>query len=538
MQALLEDLRRARAGRPIAARPATLSYRVTRFVRRNRPLTAAALLVLVLAVGYVVTVVVQSRHIADERDRAEVERARAVQVADVLAGLFASGDPLARERPDTLRVAVVLDRAADRVREQLADQPLVLAQLLTVLSRVQFNLSRYPDALGLAEEAVSIRSQQGAARDADLAESLTQLGIALQQANRPADAETAYRGALAIRDSLGAPAGQRAKLLVNVAGSLQDQLRFDSAAALYDRAVELTRLETTVDTAALADLLNQQARLAMRMGNDVRATELTGQIVDLQRAMLGPGHPRLAFDLVNYGAMLVRTGQDSAAEPVLREAIDIAERTVGPDDRIAMEAKQVLGNALARLGRAVEGERLLAEAVEGKRVLLGPAHPQFASALSTHAEVLAGLGRMEEAIARFREASEIARNAGDMRGAGIYRERLGRSRCQAGDTEQALLDFSESIGTLEEVFPASSPFVVAAHRDLGNCYTRLRDWPAAEAELLKAYASAEAGTPAGRTEAMRSAQGLVTLYEAMGQPEKAGAYRAAADSLGRAGDPR
>ncbi len=193
---------------------------------------------------------------------------------------------------------------------------------------------------------------------------------------------------------------------------------------------------------------------------------------------------------------------------------------------------------VARRGDPAQGERMLAEVVEEKRRLLGPAHPQLAVALSGHADILARLGRTADAADRYGEAVEVSRGAGDARGAGINLSRLAHTRCERGETARAFADFAESIRVLEAALPPADPFVIAAHRELGSCHARLRDWAAAEPELLEAYTRAHGQLGAGHPETARGARALVDLYDAMGQPEKAGPYRAALAASGRGGDAR
>ena len=72
-----EDIRRHLAGRPVIARPDTLSYRSAKFVRRNKAAVAAALLILLTLLGGIVATSWQARRATVQEQRARAEQARA-----------------------------------------------------------------------------------------------------------------------------------------------------------------------------------------------------------------------------------------------------------------------------------------------------------------------------------------------------------------------------------------------------------------------------------------------------------------------------
>ena len=72
-----EDIRRHLAGRPVIARPDTLSYRGSKFVRRNKVALSAALLVVLSLVGGMIATAWQARRATLEEQRARAQQARA-----------------------------------------------------------------------------------------------------------------------------------------------------------------------------------------------------------------------------------------------------------------------------------------------------------------------------------------------------------------------------------------------------------------------------------------------------------------------------
>ena len=72
-----EDIRRHLVGRPVIARPDTLSYRTAKFLQRNRLGVGAALLVLLTLVGGIIATSWQARKARVHEQRARAEQARA-----------------------------------------------------------------------------------------------------------------------------------------------------------------------------------------------------------------------------------------------------------------------------------------------------------------------------------------------------------------------------------------------------------------------------------------------------------------------------
>ena len=100
VDALLDDLVRYRQQKPIRARPLTVGYRATQFLRRHRVAVTAMAAAVVLTGAFVATAVSQSLRIraqavdlAEERDRAQREAATAAEVVDFMLGVFQVADP-------------------------------------------------------------------------------------------------------------------------------------------------------------------------------------------------------------------------------------------------------------------------------------------------------------------------------------------------------------------------------------------------------------------------------------------------------------
>ena len=82
--------------------------------------------------------------LAAERDRAQREAAKATKASDVMIGLLTSVDPIAsRATGEGLTVRGLLDAGTEHVQTELAGQPELQSEILTVLGRIYRRLGVY-----------------------------------------------------------------------------------------------------------------------------------------------------------------------------------------------------------------------------------------------------------------------------------------------------------------------------------------------------------------------------------------------------------
>lgn len=202
--ALHADLVRYLRHEPVEAGPPGAAYRVAKFVRRHRAgVAAAVLVVLALTAGTAGATVglLRAREAeAEARDAAETARAEAAtaeRVSGFLAGLFESSTPEeAKGRELTARE--ILERGAQRIRGELADEPLVQARLLRTVGYVYTNLGLYSEADRPLEEAVTLARKLGDKGNRELAIALHRRANLHRLTGDVTQAESEFREAIGI----------------------------------------------------------------------------------------------------------------------------------------------------------------------------------------------------------------------------------------------------------------------------------------------------------------------------------------------------
>ncbi|MGH9380593.1 MAG: protein kinase domain-containing protein [Thermoanaerobaculia bacterium] len=357
--ALAADLRRHLSGHPVTARPATVGYRVARFIGRHRPAAAAAVMIATLLGTLVWMVVRHTTSVAAERDKAE-------EVTELLVEVFAQSEPdQAAGRQVTARE--LLDHGAERVRGRLHSRPLVRASLLHTLGRVYRQLGHARRASELLTETLELRRQAGAS-DADRAATLHELGLARLDAGRPGQAIPHLRRAVSLRRAaLGALAPAVAESLASLASALS--ARDDQAGAV----------------------------VALR------------EAVTIQRASLPADDPARAATLFALGMALRSTDDSEGMRQVFEEAVRIYERQPETLTQEYASSLSILASIYDTRGQPELAGPLVERAIEVHRQVYGDDHRATALALVQAAAFEEAQGGLDRAETHAREAVGLAR---------------------------------------------------------------------------------------------------------------------------------
>ncbi|HEX8386833.1 MAG TPA: serine/threonine-protein kinase [Rubricoccaceae bacterium] len=348
-EAFEADLRRVLDGRPILARPPSLAYRARKFVRRHRAGVAVAALALVALVGGVATYTVRVRA---ERDRAERAAERAERTADFLASLFDSSDPNGTS-PDSLTARDLLDAGAAQAREDLAGEPVVLAQMLTTMGRAYLALGLYDRAGPALEDAVALLDSTGE-DPLGLRDALLEMSNLRFRTEDYAAAAGAARRALAL-DSVHAAPGESERLaILNTVALVHTETGDQEAAVRVLREVVAGRRRLTGedDRVDLAGNLNNLGLILARLGRADEAAPLLDESVALVEELRGADHPYVAFALNSRVGVHLQRGDTVRALADQRRAVAIGEAALGPDHPFTAHARGLLAGLLA--GRVEE----------------------------------------------------------------------------------------------------------------------------------------------------------------------------------------
>ncbi|MEM1205800.1 MAG: tetratricopeptide repeat protein [Acidobacteriota bacterium] len=483
---LAQDVERHLQGRPIAARPASLGYRLGKLIRRQKLALSAATAVLVVLLGSLGILLVQQNRILEERNRALDAGQRAETVSRWLTEVFELPDP---DRAVGGRVTArqLLDSAGDSIRSELQNQPDLLARFSYVLASTYESLGLLTEARRHARESLQLYRRPDIKADpADVAAVAHLLGDVLSDLGRYREAQKAlreavhleterddrdpgrearYRAILAMNEvyladypaaeavirsaeELAQASGERDTLAIvyEVRGHLSLELaRWNEAAESFEKAREMA----SQNDARLDRLEAFRAVVASQTEPD-RAEDLWRSAVDRQRLRYAAPHPILATTLNNFGHFLMQQDRHGEAEVLLREVVAMKRELYGA--RHPSLFATLLNLGLAVLPRdSEEAQRLMEEAQSIEIDAKGPEHPRVHRATGNLAFVHMRRGNLATARRLLEEATEGCLRLGEaaVHPLDIYHfHNLGRTLNRLGEPEAALPRYEQAVRLL------------------------------------------------------------------------------------------
>jgi len=202
-QELADELGRFLNGESVRARPVGPAGKAWRWCRRKPALTgalAACALVLVSGIAGITwqwrRAELNAKNEERQRQRAEENAGRSEQVAQFLKDMLKGVAPSAALGRDTTMLREILDKTVERLGKDLKSQPAVEAELRGTIGEAYYALGEYAKAAAMHREALALRSKLLGNEHTAVASSLHDLGIALADLGKYAEArDTASRGA-------------------------------------------------------------------------------------------------------------------------------------------------------------------------------------------------------------------------------------------------------------------------------------------------------------------------------------------------------
>ena len=496
VNALAAEVRRYLNHEPVVAGPPSAIYRAKKFVRRHRFGVAAVATLVVLLAAFAVTMALQARRIALERDRANREAETARQVSSFLVGLFEVAKP-SEAAANSVTAREILDKGAARIQTDLREQPAVQATLMSTMGAAYHSLGSYKNARTLKDQALALQRQvygpgspeaadalvslsetmasQAELREAErlareavtllraapgaeaaLARALRELAWTLYRQGNAADAESAAREAYGLyARQRNPPDKELAACLSTLGGILFDKADLAGAARAYEEALTLRRRTYGPSHPRTVSASANLAAVWISQGELAKAEAAYRDIVALDRQQLGPDHPSLANSLSNLGAILYLRKKHYEAENYYRQALAIDERAFGRRHPEVATNLTNIGQALTMQKRYGEAEAVFGEAISINRESLGADHPEVALATTFLADSLCRSGKASEAEVTARAALKI------------NTDRLGTDHPRTKESEGALGCALAGSGRYGEAEPYMLSFAEALDLKIG-----------------------------------------------------------------------
>jgi serine/threonine protein kinase/tetratricopeptide (TPR) repeat protein len=522
VEALARDIDHYLRGEPLDARPDTVGYRLSKFVRRNRREVAAAALAMAVVVGLVVFFTVR---LAKARDAALAEAARTQRVQQFMMNLFEGGDEAAGPSDD-LKVTTIVDRGVQEANVLSAD-PKVQAELYQTLGSVYQNLGKFDSADKLLNSSLERRRSLFGRDSPEVAESLVALAQLRAAQAKFDEAERLARQGLDMSTRHLPPSHPAiGRATFTLGKMLEDRGDYEHAIQVLEQAERL-QSASGASTADLSATLTELANSHFYAGHYDTSESLNHRVLAMDRQLYGERHPHVGDDLINLGAIQFEGGHFADAERYDRQALDIMQSFYGKDHPETADALATLGRTLVSEGKLDEAAGILKEALGVQERIYGKVHPRVAIALGDLGRIAVQQKKLDDAEADFRRMADIYRQvyAGKHYYIGIALSNLAGVYAERKQYTEAERLFREALQIYAQTLAPDHQLVGIARIRLGRALLRNERYADAEAESRAGYEilTKQASPPASWLQNART--DLAEEYDALRQPEQAARYR-------------
>lgn len=483
VEQLVTDIRRYLAREPVTARQGNWLYYSQRFARRHALGVAVSATFITLIMAFAITMSVQRQRIADERDRATQESARAEKVSKFMLEVFEAAEPFGNYGKETT-ARELLDQAARSIQADLGEQPEVRARLLEAIGKAYRRQGLTDRAVVYFEDSLRIREQAKLPRDAQAGSVLAELAITLRQLDRFEEADSALAQALEISKSTGAGSSLTgAQLLANV------------------------------------------GQLELSRGDLNKANEFLNRALDMTRELVGPRHPNVATILLDISNVRSWMDDITGAERAVREAVSIYRETVHERHPDRVMADYHLARVLNMQGRTTEAAQLYESTLASQRLLYGDQSTKVGDTLTELANVRINQDRLADAEKLMGEALDLSRRfrGASHRQTGYILASLAQIHWRQGRLNEAETEIRSALDIFATTLPPDHQYVAAGEYVIGEVLLAKNQFADAEAMLIASmHRWKRSNAPAWR--AARSASALGQALYRQGRSAEAEKY--------------
>ena len=396
---LRDDLERHRQLLPIRARPESVGYLASRFVRRHAVVVALAGLVLASLVGGLTASLASQR--AARREAATAER-----VSQFLVDLFRTPDPTFGGG-GSMTAAQLLDEAATRLDGDLTTQPEIRARLLQTIGESYQGIGVFDRAEPMMTASIALLTEAEGADHPDTIAARNALAGLYRVTGRLAEAGDMYRELLATADAGRVPPDVEFTIANDYGVLLGEQGELDRAEALYLRALALHRRLGSLRSQEGARTLSNLGMVRRQQGDLDQAASYLRQALAIQREVLGEPHADVATSLNNLAAVVRRQGDLDEAETLYRAALEQRRQLLGESHPAVAQSLNNVGFVRLQRGDLDGAADFIQRAYETWRAAFDGDHPRLADGLTNLGQIRRRQGRFDEADDLLRRATEM-----------------------------------------------------------------------------------------------------------------------------------
>jgi eukaryotic-like serine/threonine-protein kinase len=451
------DIQRYLADEPVVAGPPSATYRMRKFVRRNKPQVIAASLVLLallagivgtslglLAAGIAWKAEKEQSDIAQARarealleknqaERNEREALKQKQIAEAMEtflrhDLLLQADPtdqanrlltLGDERFSSMEnptIKELLDRAAaeltpGKIERKFPNQPLVQAKILQTVASAYRGVGDFSKAIAHLERARLLYETMLGIDHPDTLACMQYLVAAYKDAGKldlslPLAVET-----LKLRKAkLGPEHPNTLNSMNSLAESYRATGKLDMAVRLFEETLRLRKATLGPEHLDTLISMNNLAVAYNATGKRELALPLFEETPKLMKAALGPSHPSTLHSMDNLVVAYLTIGRVAQAIPLAEKMLELRTAKLGPEHPDTLTSMNNLACAYKNAGKLDQALPLFAQTLKLCKAKLGPEHPHTLSSMHNLALAYATAGQWDVALQMLEETLKLEKD--------------------------------------------------------------------------------------------------------------------------------
>jgi eukaryotic-like serine/threonine-protein kinase len=505
----LEDIERYRQNLPVSAKNNTLGYRTSRFFNRNRRLIGGTAAILAAFLALSVLYVFQ---INKEKNLAEDEAEKALQIKNLMIDIFSANDPRTeRFAGIDLTVRDAMSEGIERVNEELRDRPDIYIEMMSAMGVTLKNIEDYEGAWLAFNYAKEMARDGFGDSSREYALQLSYMGNLMIRSDSLEMARNFLSQALELE--IASEKGSDFELAHRYSRYAYAHARssnYSRAFELYSTADSLYIGSGYGETIPRYNNLSNLADVKMYLNDYEGAEDDFKRALEFYEERYDGLHSSIVTTIGKLGNLYYRTSQNRLAEEYLLRALEMRKQFYGEESRYVASQHSLLSinyrvldelekarfhsereveiykkltgdrsltistayNNLALvqkdMGELGAAEKSMRMAVEIMEEHFNPTNPRLAIAYYNLADLYYLHGNLERALELFEQVVEIDKlNYGDTHPEiAVDLNRLASVQRDMGDFEIAMANYLEA----EEIFRTEYP---ENHFRIGQFYIEL-----------------------------------------------------------------
>ncbi len=408
------DIQRYLADEVVEARPPSRSYRLKKFVKRNKIQVIAASLVLFALVAGMSGTTFGMIRAEQRRQEAERNLAFAKKGNEILGSVFAGLEPKkiaesGRPVQDVLRENLV--KAVKQLEGSAIGDPLEVSEMQETLGQSLFGLGEYDLAVEVWEKARATRKAKLGPDHPNTLTSMSNLAGGYWAAGKLDKALPLFEEALPLmKAKLGPDHPDTLASMNNLAVGYRAAGKLDKALPLFEETLSLRKAKLGPDHPNTLTTMSNLAESYQAAGKPAKALPLFLETLTLRKAKLGPAHPDTLASMNNLAMGYRAAVKMEKSLPLFEETLALTKAKLGPDHPQTLTSMNNLAEGYRDAGKRDKALPLFEETLALRKSKLGPDHPDTLISMGNLAESYQAAGKLDKALPLFEETLALRKS--------------------------------------------------------------------------------------------------------------------------------